>query len=657
MRLQSLELTDFGPYRSTQTFPFARQPGVELVWGENGRGKTTLLNALRYALFGLVLGRHSTVIDLTTVGNIDSGSGGGGCGFKTVLAFAHDGTDYVLTRAFSPLDPTRPAVTRGDFRETLLLRKDGSVLGPDEGRRELTRLFPEQIARFFLFDAELLQEYEQLLTPGSAVGERLKEAIERILGVPVLTQARADVAALLRTARTAQAAAARSDRSTRDLGNSLQLAQDEAAAAQENVADLAEQVEELMTSVNDLETQLSAMQRYRDRLARRNAKRDEVQRLKTVARERLEDLHDLIPELWQAVLAPAAARLLDQIDGELEDMERRRDAAVLAAGTIQRLHEASRAGRCPTCQQDVAPAHLEHLRAESEQVEDSAPLGERIVDLRTRRRALRDLAGRPDLIAERERAAEQARVELSDAEQDLQDLQQAVHDAPEQEHEVVTLVGRHASTSTSLENTRGRLAAAREDLQTKEQAVATISGRLARVRGTSSAAEDRKVELLVRLQEVLDAAVTDFRDRLRDRIEEEATEVFRVLSAEPGYDRLRINNNYGLTILYDDGRPVVNRSSGYEHVVAVSLIAALQRCSPANGPIITDSPFGRLDRTNKRHVLQALPQLTDQVVLLVHDDELNRETAIELLGPDLVAEHHLNRVTVRHTLIAPGAPA
>jgi len=58
---------------------------------------------------------------------------------------------------------------------------------------------PEQVSRFFLFDGELLQQYEELLRNDSEMGRQIKESVERILGVPVLTNARTDLADLGRT--------------------------------------------------------------------------------------------------------------------------------------------------------------------------------------------------------------------------------------------------------------------------------------------------------------------------------------------------------------------------------------------------------------------------------------------------------------------------
>jgi DNA sulfur modification protein DndD len=411
----------------------------------------------------------------------------------------------------------------------------------------------------------------------------------------------------LKRARTLQAKAAQKDKATRDLGNSLQVAQDMADAARENVESLAEQVENLQTDANDVEKALTGSARYQKLLASRAERRLEVERRQKRSDERNEDLAARGGEVWRAVVASLVA---------------------------------------------------EHLQ-KSHQVEDVAALQAEMLTLRARRTALRAVGGDPDLITRLEKEADQARVDLSDAQGQLSDVEAELADAPAGTVEAVSsVVVKLAGLTASLTNTRSRLTEARQDASAKELAVASLSDRLRRSGAASTGAEDRKVELLSQLHALLVAAVTDFRERLREAVEEEATKVFKLLSAEPDYDRLRINDNYGLSILFADGSPVINRSSGYEHVVALSLIAALQRCSPMSGPIITDSPFGRLDRTHKRHVLAALPQISDQVMLLVHDDELDRQVALaQLRNGELVAEHHLRRVSGRHTQIERGAPA
>ena len=56
LRLKSLHLKNFGAFKGEQSFSLPDAEGVAVFYGENMRGKTTLLNAFRFALFGKILG-------------------------------------------------------------------------------------------------------------------------------------------------------------------------------------------------------------------------------------------------------------------------------------------------------------------------------------------------------------------------------------------------------------------------------------------------------------------------------------------------------------------------------------------------------------------------------------------------------------------------
>ena len=131
----------------------------------------------------------------------------------------------------------------------------------------------------------------------------------------------------------------------------------------------------------------------------------------------------------------------------------------------------------------------------------------------------------------------------------------------------------------------------------------------------------------------------------------EATKIFLELRQEPEFVGLRINDSYGLEIVHQDGSTVDGRPAGQEHIVALSLISGLQRCAPIRGPIIMDSPFGRLDEDHRNNVVRALTSMADQVVLLVYENELDRQTAIDELQGKLRQELTLERVNARHTSI------
>lgn len=134
-------------------------------------------------------------------------------------------------------------------------------------------------------------------------------------------------------------------------------------------------------------------------------------------------------------------------------------------------------------------------------------------------------------------------------------------------------------------------------------------------------------------------------------VEKDATELFAQLTGDKDYIGLRINDNYGLEIIHKSGRTVPGRSSGYEHIVALSLIGALHKNAPLRGPIIMDSPFGRLDPTHKANIVRTLPSMAEQSILLAYTGEIDEQVARKELGQHLLREYKLERVSSMHTEI------
>jgi DNA sulfur modification protein DndD len=139
--------------------------------------------------------------------------------------------------------------------------------------------------------------------------------------------------------------------------------------------------------------------------------------------------------------------------------------------------------------------------------------------------------------------------------------------------------------------------------------------------------------------------------KLRGRVEAAASSLFRKLTTESEYAGLKINENYGLKIVHKDGGVIPVRSAGAEHIVALSLMGALQQNAPLQGPIIMDSPFGRLDHSHTTKVVSSLPEMADQVMLLVYESEMEPKVARQHLQGDLKREYQIARRSARHSTI------
>ena len=78
---------------------------------------------------------------------------------------------------------------------------------------------------------------------------------------------------------------------------------------------------------------------------------------------------------------------------------------------------------------------------------------------------------------------------------------------------------------------------------------------------------------------------------MRELVQNRASETFSQLTTEPEFDKLVINQSYGLSLVVKGQK--VMRSAGAEQIVALSLIEALNHHGRQKGPMIMDTAVNR----------------------------------------------------------------
>ena len=300
LHLDSITLEDFGPFKGKQKAVFPQKGGVGIFYGENMRGKTTLLNAIRFAFFGKIIGRGSREASLVNVGNWESAAEGK-YGFSVVLEMTHEGHKYRLTRSCAPPSGTIPRHD-SDYATGYFLVRDEDVLGPEEAKREMHRILPEQISRFFLFDGELLQEYEDLLHSDSDMGPKIRTAIERILGIPVLTSARDNMKASRDRFEKHKAIAAQGDQKTIDLGNNLADLHAQREALEADLERHKAQLADLRDDKSAVEDEMRKRERTASMLEKRDRLEGEVKELRARLDSKIAEVSIKMGAAWSSLL-------------------------------------------------------------------------------------------------------------------------------------------------------------------------------------------------------------------------------------------------------------------------------------------------------------------------------------------------------------------
>lgn len=649
MLLKRVELENFGPYFGTQTIELKGDSNeLVLVHGENMAGKTSLLNAVRWCLYGEAKDRSGASTPTQKLINADAWDAGDkrvGVSLDLLDRTSEGDVPITLHRQRQPRQGISSPTAEKDFSTHLAVDLNGHILAEDQFDDTVNSLLPESISRFFLFDGELLREYEELLQEDSTAHARqVKRAIEMILGVPAVQNGKTDLAALQKDAARAFNREAKKHKGIEEAARNAETLQDEAEHLEAEQEKLHSQEESVLRSLRAVKEELSKHAHLAESARLLATTEQTLERLDGERVQKLLDRRELAKEVWRDVLAPRlrqeifglerehtqiAEAINETRDLEIKHLEREKSIADERCGTCGqpipddlRLQEQNKLtqviDRIDQLKSVADETRLNQLGTAIGRMRDIAPAG---VDS-----AIKQLEKDLVKIAIDEHKAER---EKENAESDLRGVDPKL--VPEFEQRRDHLNKHLGQIEKAVKETEEALGEKHVALQAQKRAMGEKDEPgLMRLR----IVRDMTEELL----DAYERSVDDLTDDLRSNVERQASEIFRELTTDKTYSGLRINSNYGLTILDMNNSEVPVRSAGAEQVVALSLIGALNRLASRRGPVIMDTPFGRLDRQHRENILRFIPTLADQVALLVHSGEIDPERDLEPVKGKVSAE-------------------
>ena len=656
MILQTLSTTNFMPYRGKMSisFPTDRDRNVMLVFGDNMRGKTSLLNALRWVFYGKAIGRHSREIALFDLVNSEA-TMEGDWSMEVVVTFEDDGHRYELRRTATK----RALVSKPTRSEDLLMeramRKDDIPLGDHLIDAEINRFAPEQTSRFFLFDGELLDEYEQLLIDGSEQSKMIKEAIEQVLGVPTLIRGRDDAQTILKAAQKQQTADLQKmggfesqAEKQRHYQTQIESIEKDIKGQNDRLKEINAEREQLDDDLAKVESLYQAKQKLDDAVAERDkaAKRQDELQLQRLG---------LVREAWKEVLRPLLTLKREHIQDEHSKFTSQMLARDKVETKIKQLQEAVKSETCQACGQPLhekervaAGEELGKLQAELLGFKVDLTLFSKLSsDMQSLDRLLKPTDARQIAFIDNE--VNRLSVELTKLDNQIEELNELIkgQDTAEIARKRFMrdgLIKEAARITGEIKSSQEKLTAYRRELEM----ISKILEGLPKARAAKSS---RLVKLASSLEKVYARSIDQLRDDLKATVELLASQAFRKLTTQSQYSGLRINSNYGLTILDERAQEVPIRSAGAEQIVALSLIDGLAHAGRSAGPVVMDTPFGRLDKKHRANILAYLPTTTSQLVLFVHEGEVDKATDLAQLKSKVGCVYEIKEVSLRHSRI------
>lgn len=630
MIIERLDLTNFGPFRGHHELTFPGDgTGVHLIRGDNGQGKTSIQRAILWGLYGQVLDRRGQPIRISSFLN-RTAFRDDIYEFGVTIHFSHEGTKWSLSRRTS-------SRTHADRSYEAAIQLDVVCDGHVQANPEhvLRRLIPQDVSRFFFFDGEMLRDYEELLDQSSTSMTLLRNSIEHVLGIPYLKTARDDAIQIQRRIESERS------RMIRRLGGEdyEQLVQDFQAIV-DRIADREREMKAIDEQIARLEseslekkrrlTEISAVRRLAEDRARleREITREQSDWDKKAAQKRT-----LLTNLYKTVLVKGAADIIARLEAKHEAAMQKYDQKQQLIGRLTDTKKAITAQKCRLCGTVLDPTKLKVLSAEAKDLEGEIKRLTEVPEPNleydhhvSRLRALQGQLIVQDAFESLDSGMDATGKRLASLKAQLANVMDKLSGVDDEEPR------RLAMEIARSEKEQGRLSGVKseqakqnvEDLDLKSE----LDARIAAIDRDELNVLGRRIELVKPIIEILEEAISVYRDEQREKVGTIASDIFRELRTKSSFAKLVINDQFGLNIMTTDGLKLDRaewRSAGEEEVVALSLVGALNRSAQIKAPVFMDTPFGRLDTKHGERILTFLPKMSDQVVLLVTDREFRKQ--------------------------------
>ncbi|EKS6889420.1 DNA sulfur modification protein DndD [Enterobacter bugandensis] len=636
MLIKQLVLSNFRVFNGTHVIDLApkkRQNDnntrpIVLFGGLNGAGKTSILSAIRLALYGRLAYGSSTqqqeyVDELSALVHNGSSLGEQPNEASIELVFIYnkggEEAEITVTRAWQ----------KGK-RDKLTLQQDGKLiqgLSYDQCQGFLNELIPHGIADLFFFDGEKIAELAE-----DESGNILRTAVRRLLGLDLIEKLRNDLIIFVKRYQAGQLAESQ---------------QQKLVDLEEQIKKFAFKTEEILEKADFAKSHIDVMSRkimiqealltaQGGAFAQTKAKEKQKVDILLKERDRLEKAlrHECDSSLPYALAPKTMSRLLEQIGTEIQIKQAKIFETELNNFLMKLNNDISfRSGSSGKIAAEAIEDNLKIYLADK-------PKGELLFDISEREAGI--------IQQSIEQASKSAwkrfdlyRNQLAEVEQELEQAAANIARAPEDDQLIDIFEKiRELDRQRELKRQEYRLLL-EEAKKTKQQQL-------------DCARQIQKAHDAARNQHSFNSAYNNAQDTitLLEKYSELLTQArVKTLSSnfESAYRKLARKEDLQLNAhinpetfdveLVDDNHKVINRkllSAGEKQIYAIAILDALAKTSGRDLPVIIDTPLGRLDSLHRDKLINHyFPYASHQVVLLSTDTEVDERYFVERLRDDI----------------------
>jgi len=656
LRISHVTLKNFRAYAGEIEFDLSLDPlkTITIIHGEMGLGKTTILDAIYWCLYnkerskkGIDVITEEGIINTNILENLrikDKEET-----FVEILLHDEEGIRFKIRRGIKfskqtestdriPNESLGGKVPGGmDFSPYVEfhyltpsgLESDWVVFTIEEKvQEEIEKIFPEALSSYFLFDAELLNDFFY-----TEADEHVKNGIEKISGLPILDDTKDH---LKNTARLIQKSIANKEVSIKPIA-------DDVAKFEEAISDYKKQLKEANERLAEIKSQKNGIQDYLRQHDDQeiNSLQKQVDGVNVTLKEIDKAKKENDANIIKFLLEPSYKLLLRDSILETEkkfqkwENEGRIPLAVSKIALQNILSSEPPICICGTVIKDgsserhkiddlmsrvVDSSLIQHITvgrsilSNISDATDTQKLSATLGDLRSKRGEFRKAFSEKKAI----RDSFQQKLDNHNIDE-VQEKAKMLHNLEQQE---ISLYGNRKTFQQKIDF-------GEKDLKGLKRQLDNLTGKSQKYQS-----ENNKSKIAIALSVILEQCREELVDQLRNITAETTTRYFlELISKKEDFSRVDILSNYQ-TIALDTNEKIKSLSAGQSCCLALSYIAAIREIANRNYFMMIDSPLHNISQEERVDIAQNLPSFLPgtQITLLVQDQEYTGRAKKKITG-------------------------
>lgn len=644
MRFKSIELLNWGPYQEMPAVALdtSENSPITIIYGNNGRGKTSLFNAIFYVLYGEQKDKFTAARYANWFKVLENKE----FPVKVTLVYESQGKEIKLTRGFDaiPINLATKEVTVINEYQTMVIDN-----GPPINEKNIDSFIrmdlPQEVSKFFLFDGEELEKVLKGMSDNESTARLpIKDGIESLLGIPSLKYLSTEI-----------------EKIASELERKINVESKNYKDDQSNE----EKSRQIDSDINGILSDISEMTERRDLLISNNvvlmnqlekfeSAQKDIGTLRSLESDRIRIIGEIesdenlltgyLSETWYLPLMKLTEAKNDAYIKNLETSKNNQQQYYSSSEKIKSLKLQIDTNKCGTCG-SLVEVNLPQINAEISQLEALiSSLG--ILDGQNDVSNVsavwkvmdRNIKTVYSTILETYKRIRKSKFNLATKEAEIHVIESRLKQVNQFDLQEKVIIREHNNeTLRTLEN---NIQVQTERLNEKRKLKQQIRKKIIGAEGVKPIFKI-KLNYLEQLQEIIEKTIEDYSDSIRKKVEERASEHYVSLMKNDDITGLEISKDYQVWIMHKKlGRKPAG-SFGQSLVFVYALIGALIDVSGNGSSWLIDTPISRLDEIRAPSVWQWIAKRKRQVIVLPHKNELTPDSARNLLAGKIGREYEI----------------